>query len=109
MAWLAAGSHLDSQMSFAEVLDWTGPNNRLHQATQAIQHSTTMHLHILPRIMKLESRVRKIDIRLFDSPNPFLSRLMMWSGSGTPMGLKSVVLRWTPRRVVRDLGNHQPD
>ena len=50
------------------VLDWTGPNDCLHQSTQAIRHSTAMHLHILPQIMKLESRVRETDIRPFDSP-----------------------------------------
>ena len=50
------------------VLDWTGPNDCLHQSTQVIQHSTAMHLHILPQIMKLESRVRETDIRPFDSP-----------------------------------------
>ena len=28
------------------ILDWTRPNDRMHQATQAIQHSTTIHLHV---------------------------------------------------------------
>ena len=30
------------------VLDWTGPNKQMHQATQAIQHSTTMHFRTFP-------------------------------------------------------------
>ena len=55
------------------ILDWTGLNDQLHQATQAIQHLTAMHLHILPWIMKLESRVRKTDVGLLGSPtNVFL-------------------------------------
>ena len=54
------------------VLDWTSPNKNMHQVTQAIQHSTAMHFHTFPCIMKLEHRVRKTDIGLFDSPNPFL-------------------------------------
>ena len=45
-----------------------------------------MHLCILPRIMKLESRVRETDTGLFDSPNLFFSRLMTqreWNTHGT--------------------------
>ena len=42
------------------VLDWSAPNNRLHQVTQAIRHGTTIMLHFLPRILKLESRVRRV-------------------------------------------------
>ena len=41
------------------VLDWKAPNDCLHQATQVIQHGTTIVLQFLPRIMKLESRVRE--------------------------------------------------
>ena len=58
------------------ILDWTGLNDRLHQATQAIWHLTAMHLCILPRIMKLESRVRETDTGLFNNPNLFFSRSM---------------------------------
>ena len=47
------------------VLDWKAPNDCLHQVTQAIQHRTAIVLCFLPRIMKLESQVRKTDIRLF--------------------------------------------
>ena len=83
------------------ILDWTGPNNQLHQATQAIQHLTAMHLCILPRIMKLESRVRETDVGLFDSPNPISSRLMTRSGSGMLMGCRSVVLKPMPKRVTK--------
>ena len=55
------------------VLDWKAPNNHLHQSTQVIHHLTAMNLHILPRILKLESRVRKTDVRPFGSPtNIFL-------------------------------------
>ena len=46
------------------VPDWKAPNNCLHQATQAIQHRTTIALCFLPRIMKLESRVRRVTKRL---------------------------------------------
>ena len=42
------------------VLNWKTPNNRLHQATQAIRHGTAIMLRLLPRIMKLESRVRRV-------------------------------------------------
>ena len=42
------------------VLDWKAPNNCLHQATQAIRHGTTIVLRFLPRIMKLESWVRRV-------------------------------------------------
>ena len=30
------------------VLDWKAPNNRLHQATQAIRHGTAIMLRFLP-------------------------------------------------------------
>ena len=49
------------------VLDWKAPNDRLHQATQAIRHGTTITLHFLPRIMKLESQVRRVIERLLMS------------------------------------------
>ena len=49
------------------VLDWKAPNNRLHQATQAIRHGTTIMLCFLPRIMKLESWVRRVIERLLMS------------------------------------------
>ena len=42
------------------VLNWKAPNNRLHQATQAIRHGTAITLQFLPRIMKLESQVRRV-------------------------------------------------
>ena len=42
------------------VLDWSAPNDCLHQATQAIRHGTAIVLCFLPRIMKLESRVRRV-------------------------------------------------
>ena len=42
------------------VLDWKAPNNRLHQAMQAIRHGTAIALCFLPRIMKLESQVRRV-------------------------------------------------
>ena len=42
------------------VLDWKAPNTRLHQATQAIRHGTAIALWFLPRIMKLESWVRRV-------------------------------------------------
>ena len=45
------------------VLDWKAPNHRLYQATQAIRHGTTIALRLLPRILKLESRVRRVPER----------------------------------------------
>ena len=42
------------------VLDWKAPNNHLHQAMQVIRHGTAIALHFLPRIMELESRVRRV-------------------------------------------------
>ena len=49
------------------VLDWKAPNNCLHQAMQAIRHGTTIALCFLPRIIKLESRVRRVIERLLMS------------------------------------------
>ena len=51
------------------VLDWKAPNNRLHQVTQAIRHGTTVALRLLPRIMKLESWVRRVIRRHLKSSN----------------------------------------
>ena len=45
------------------VLDWKAPNNRLHQATQAIRHGTAIALWLLPRILKLESQMRRVTER----------------------------------------------
>ena len=49
------------------ILDWKAPNNRLHQATQAIRHGTAIALRLLPRILKLESRVRRVIKRHLES------------------------------------------
>ena len=49
------------------VLDWKAPNNRLHQATQVIRHGTAIAIWLLPRILKLESRVRRVTERLLMS------------------------------------------
>ena len=49
------------------VLDWKAPNNHLHQATQVIRHSTAIALRFLPRIMKLESQVRRVTERRLKS------------------------------------------
>ena len=49
------------------VLDWKALNNRLHQATQAIRHGTAIAIWLLPRILKLESRVRRVIERLLMS------------------------------------------
>ena len=49
------------------VLDWKAPNNRLHQATQAIRHGTAIALRLLPRILRLESRVRRVIERCLES------------------------------------------
>ena len=68
------------------VLDWKAPNNRLHQATQAIRHGTAIVLRLLPRIMKLESQVRRVTERRpksFQHP-PFASGGQCWSGMESP-------------------------
>ena len=49
------------------ILDWKAPNNHLHQATQAIRHGTAVMLRLLPRIMRLESWVRRVIERRFKS------------------------------------------
>ena len=49
------------------VLDWSAPNDRLHQVTQVIRHGTAIALRFLPRIMKLESWVRRVIERLLMS------------------------------------------
>ena len=49
------------------VLNWSAPNDCLHQATQVIRHRTTIALCFLPRIMKLESWVRRVIERLLVS------------------------------------------
>ena len=54
------------------VLDWKAPNNPLHQATQAIRHGTAIVFRLLPRIMKLESRVRRVIRRRLKSSNTLL-------------------------------------
>ena len=55
--WIHINSPVLLSLFRMGILDWTRPNDRMHQATQAIQHSTAMHLYTLPRITKLESRV----------------------------------------------------
>ena len=45
------------------ILDWKAPNNCLHQSTQVIRHGTAVTLRLLPRIMKLESQVRRVTER----------------------------------------------
>ena len=45
------------------VLNWKAPNNHLHQATQVIRHGTAVAFRLLPRILKLESQVRRVTKR----------------------------------------------
>ena len=59
------------------VLDWKAPKNCLHQATQAIRHRTAVVFRLLPRIMKLESWVRRVTERRLKSSNTLLYRWMM--------------------------------
>ena len=49
------------------VLNWKAPNDCLHQTTQVIRHGTAIALCFLPRIMKLESRVRRVIKRCLKS------------------------------------------
>ena len=49
------------------VLNWKASNNRLHQAMQVIRHGTTITLRFPPRIMKLESWVRRVIERCLKS------------------------------------------
>ena len=83
------------------VLDWKAPNNRLHQATQVIRHGTTVTLRLLPRIMKLESRVRRVIRRRLKSSNTLLYRWMMLRLSGELIQHRSVVSRLTLRSIIR--------
>jgi len=39
------------------IHDWTGSDDRLHQATQAMRHSTAMATRLLSRIRTLEEKV----------------------------------------------------
>ena len=54
------------------VLNWMGPNNHMHQATQAIWHSMAMQLCTFPQLLKLEYRVRKGSGMCWPFTNPFL-------------------------------------
>ena len=67
------------------VLDWKAPNNRLHQATQAIRHGTAVALRLLPRIMKLESWVRRV-IERQSSPS---DTLFFFIGGRCQSGMES--------------------
>ena len=49
------------------VLHWKAPNDHLHQAMQAIRHGTAIALCFLPRIMKLESWMRRVIERCLKS------------------------------------------
>ena len=59
------------------VLNWKAPNNCLHQAMQVIRHGTAVAFRLLPRIMKLESQVRRVIRRCLKSSNTLLYRWMM--------------------------------
>ena len=41
----------------AGVYDWEKPNDRFHQSTQAIRHSTAIHMRMLAKHMQLEDKV----------------------------------------------------
>ena len=41
----------------AGVYDWEKPNDKLHQLTQAIRHSTAIHMRMLVKHMQLEDKV----------------------------------------------------
>ena len=84
------------------VLNCKAPNNRLHQATQAIRHGTAIALRLLPRIMKLESWVRRVTERqLSPSDTLFFYRWTMLRWNGEPIRRRSVVSRLTPRSTVK--------
>ena len=40
------------------VLDWSAPNERLNQTTQAMCHSTAMNMRMLAKHLDLEAKVR---------------------------------------------------
>jgi len=42
----------------AGVLDWEKPSERLNQSTQAIRHSTAIHMRLLAKHLQLEEKVR---------------------------------------------------
>ena len=81
------------------VLDWKAPNNHLHQAMQVIRHGTTIALRLLPRIMKLESRVRRVIRRCLKSSNTLLYRWTMLRWNGEPIRHRFVVSRPMPRSI----------
>ena len=83
------------------VLNWKAPNNCLHQATQAIRHGTAITLWFLPRIMKLESWVRRVIRRCLKSSNTLLYRWTMLRWSGKPIQHRFVILRLIPRSINR--------
>ena len=39
------------------IFDWEGEDKRLHQATQAIRHSTALSGRILAQVLELETKV----------------------------------------------------
>ena len=49
----------------ARVYDWEKPNDWLHQSTQAIQHSTAIHMHMLAKHMQLEDKVHSLSCLSF--------------------------------------------
>ena len=58
--WMKINDPLLLSLLHMGVLDWKAPNNCLHQVMQVIRHGTAIALCFLPRIMKLESQVRRV-------------------------------------------------
>ena len=56
MRWLIGNPVLYHLLKMG-IFNWKGRNMRMNQATQAIQHSTTMVTHLMPWIIGLEDKV----------------------------------------------------
>ena len=51
----------------ARVYDWEKPNDQLHQSTQAIRHSTAIHMRMLAKHMQLEDKVIDLPVPLLET------------------------------------------
>ena len=58
MDWEKVNDSILMDLLKAGVYNWEKPNDRLHQSTQAIWHSTAIHMRMLAKHMQLEDKVR---------------------------------------------------
>ena len=57
MDWEKVNDSVLMDLLKAGVYDWEKPNDQLHQSTQAIHHSTAIHMCMLVKHMQLEDKV----------------------------------------------------